>query len=319
MKKSLTIIVLVLIASLASAQNGVTFTVDENLTPIDEDNLDMEDYQSRGSWALNGIFHDEGILEPIWIAQSFSDDERFYTFKGKDVFFQTIVRAYAEHRPLVLSIASCTNINGDNPVQPQQRERIIAFEGIENGRDMGSLVMQDGRTVRFDMLVRSGHLAAATDADVAILKNQYHLSDVFDFRFDAEKAAAPDRVIDGVTYTHLSTLPEALIAAMASGSSSSEQVDTRDIGSLVINKAFDPQAQEFARQLYPAIVTDGQAQQYYGEFLRGVLNAKGGVLWHCSQGKDRAGWASAFVLAALGASRETIVEDFDLSNQSYAA
>lgn len=212
---------------------------------------------------------------------------------------------------------ACTS-NNDNPaVQP--RQRIIAFEGIENGRDMGSLVMQDGRTVRFDMLVRSGHLAAATDADVAILKNQYHLSDVFDFRFDAEKAAAPDRVIDGVTYTHLSTLPEALIAAMASGSSSSEQVDTRDIGSLVINKAFDPQAQEYARQLYPGIVTDGQSQQYYGEFLRGVLNAKGGVLWHCSQGKDRAGWASAFVLAALGASREVIVEDFDLSNQSYAA
>jgi protein-tyrosine phosphatase len=49
-----------------------------------------------------------------------------------------------------------------------------------------------------------------------------------------------------------------------------------------------------------------------------VLNAKGGVLWHCSQGKDRAGWASAFLLATLGASRETIVEDFDLSNQSYA-
>ena len=42
------------------------------------------------------------------------------------------------------------------------------------------------------------------------------------------------------------------------------------------------------------------------------------MLWHCSQGKDRAGWASAFLLAALGASRETIVEDFDLSNQSYA-
>ena len=44
----------------------------------------------------------------------------------------------------------------------------------------------------------------------------------------------------------------------------------------------------------------------------------GGVLWHCSQGKDRAGWGSAFVLAALGASRQVIVDDFDLSNQSYA-
>ena len=103
MKKSFIIIILALVASFASAQNGVTFVVDENLTPIDEDDLDMEDSQLRGSSALYGIFREEGVLEPIWIAKSFSDDERFYTFKGKDVFFQTIVRAYAEHRPLVLS------------------------------------------------------------------------------------------------------------------------------------------------------------------------------------------------------------------------
>ncbi len=38
----------------------------------------------------------------------------------------------------------------------------------------------------------------------------------------------------------------------------------------------------------------------------------------CFQGKDRCGWGSAFVLAALGASRKTIVEDFGLSNASYA-
>ena len=134
MKKSFTIIMLALIASLTSAQpfsmkevealslvkvveglqgpttgldivsqGSVTFVVDKNLTPIDEDDLDMEDSQLRGSSALYGIFKDEGVLEPIWIAKSFSDDEQFYTFKGKDVFFQTIVRAYAEHRPLVLS------------------------------------------------------------------------------------------------------------------------------------------------------------------------------------------------------------------------
>ena len=216
-------------------------------------------------------------------------------------------------------LTACSS-NDDNAVTPT-RERVIAFEGIENGRDMGGLVMQDGRTVRFDMLVRSGNLATATDTDVAVLMSRFRLSDVFDFRFDAEIAAAPDRVIDGVTYTQLSTLPEAFIAAMSSGSSSSSQdaIDTRDIGALLMDRVFDPKMQAFAKQLYPAIVTDAQAQAYYGQFLRGVLAAKGGVLWHCSQGKDRAGWGSAFVLAALGASRRTIVEDFDLSNQSYAA
>ena len=90
------------------------------------------------------------------------------------------------------------------------------------------------------------------------------------------------------------------------------------MAAVLMKYAFEPKAQTMARQLYPAIVTDSLAQCYYGEFLRGVLHAKGGVLWHCSQGKDRAGWASAFLLAALGADRETIVEDFDLSNQSYA-
>jgi hypothetical protein len=54
------------------------------------------------------------------------------------------------------SVFTACSDKEDNPVQPQQRERIIAFEGIENGRDMGGLVMQDGRTVCFDMLVRSG-------------------------------------------------------------------------------------------------------------------------------------------------------------------
>ena len=58
---------------------------------------------------------------------------------------------------LVCGASVFTACKEDNPVQVQQRERVITFEGIENGRDMGGLVMQDGRTVRFDMLVRSGN------------------------------------------------------------------------------------------------------------------------------------------------------------------
>ena len=202
--------------------------------------------------------------------------------------------------------------------QVANSQRVIAYEEIENARDMGSLVMKDGKVIRTGMLVRSGNLSKATDSDVALLKEKYHLTDVFDFRFEAEANAAPDRIIDGVSYTHLSTLPQAFIQGFSSSRADTTNMDTRDMLAVLMKYAFDPKAQTMARQLYPAIVTDSTAQQYYGEFLRGVLNAKGGALWHCSQGKDRAGWASAFLLAALGASRETIVEDFDLSNQSYA-
>ena len=202
--------------------------------------------------------------------------------------------------------------------QVAHSQRAIAFEGIENARDMGTLVMQNGQTVRTGMLVRSGNLSKATDCDVAVLKEKYRRTDVFDFSFEAEATAAHDRIIDGVSYTHLSTLPQAFIQGFSSSRPDSAKMDTRDMLAVLMKYAFDPQAQTMARRLYPAIVTDSTAQRYYGTFLRGVLRAEGGLLWHCSQGKDRAGWASAFLLAALGASRETIVKDFDLSNQSYA-
>lgn len=203
--------------------------------------------------------------------------------------------------------------------QVAHSQRAIAFEGIENARDMGGLVVQDGRTIRAGMLVRSGCLAKASDSDLAMLKDAYRLTNVFDFRFESEAEAAPDRVVDGVSYTHLSTLPKALIEGFSSSErSDTTQPDMKDMAAVLLKYALDPKAQKMGRQLYPAIVTDSLAQQYYGAFLRGVMAAKGGVLWHCSQGKDRAGWASAFVLGALGASRESIVEDFDLSNQSYA-
>ena len=104
MKKSLSIIVLALLANLASAQNSVTFVVDENLEPLN-DKYFMEHLQKSGSEAVNGIFHDEGVPgdTQATIAWSFSNDEKFFTFTGKDPFFKTIVCAYAEHRPLVLS------------------------------------------------------------------------------------------------------------------------------------------------------------------------------------------------------------------------
>ena len=208
-----------------------------------------------------------------------------------------------------LVLAGCTSA---------PKDRTVAFEGIENARELGGLQMQDGRTIRAGKLVRSAELSKATDADVALLKKRFGLTDVFDFRFEAERSKAMDREIEGVKNTWLSTLPEKFVAAFASGRADTTVVQSQNLMETLSEYAFNPKAQEMAQKLYPAIVMDTTSQKRYGEFLRGVLSSKGGALWHCSQGKDRCGWGSAFVLAALGASRETIVEDFALSNVSYA-
>lgn len=201
---------------------------------------------------------------------------------------------------------------------PTPKERVLHFDGIENARELGGLVMQDGRTIRTGKLVRSGELSNASDADVSLLKGRFDLSDVYDFRFERERSSKPDREIDGVTNTWLSTLPQAFVDAFSSGRADTMVVQSAGLLETVASYAFNPKAQELADRLYPAIVMDPTSQKRYGEFLQGVLDAEGGVLWHCSQGKDRCGLGSAFVLAALGASRETIVEDFALSNVSYA-
>ena len=211
---------------------------------------------------------------------------------------------------LIMSmLASCTHT---------PKDRTVSFEGIENARDLGGLVMQEGRAIVPGKLIRSGNLSKATDADVALLKDRFSLTDVFDFRFEAEAAGEPDRVIEGVRYTSLSTLPQAFIDGFSFGRTDSPKVKSADFLEILAKYAFQPQAQGMAKKLYPAIVMDSLSQRYYGAFLEGVLKADGGALWHCSQGKDRAGWGTAFLLAALGADRKTIVEDFGLSNASYA-
>ena len=39
------------------------------------------------------------------------------------------------------------------------------------------------------------------------------------------------------------------------------------------------------------------------------------LMFHCTAGKDRAGFAAALFLAALGVERETIIEDYMLTNE----
>jgi protein-tyrosine phosphatase len=61
------------------------------------------------------------------------------------------------------------------------------------------------------------------------------------------------------------------------------------------------------------LVSDFTAQ--FGGLLRALIDAANRPLvFHCTQGKDRAGFGAAMVLSALGVPWETVVEDYLLSN-----
>ncbi|MBP3203577.1 MAG: tyrosine-protein phosphatase [Bacteroidales bacterium] len=190
----------------------------------------------------------------------------------------------------------------------------MQLEGIINARDLGGLRV-GGKTIRPGLLLRTAHLSDATEADIRLLNQKYHLRRIFDFRSLMEAAAQPDKPVPGAEHILLPTLDQE--AERRSGDAVPDET-WLDLPQRIARLSFTPLFQKKARELYPSLVLSEYSQLQYASFLNLILETpEGAVLWHCSQGKDRTGMGAAFVLGALGASRETIVADFETSNLIY--
>lgn len=166
------------------------------------------------------------------------------------------------------------------------------------------------------LLLRSAHLGEATDEDVRVLKEVYNLRKIFDFRTMSEFESLPDRDIPGAEHVLLPTLDQE--AEKRSGEAVPAQT-WLDLPSQIVRLSFNDLFKKKARELYPSLVLSEFSQLQYAAFMNMIVDtAEGAVLWHCSQGKDRTGIGAAFILGALGADRDTIVQDFDNSNIVYA-
>lgn len=195
-------------------------------------------------------------------------------------------------------------------------QQLIGLEGVLNARDLGGYEMADGRHIRPGLLLRTGCLNTATDADVRRLEDEFHVVHVFDFRTKGEILRAPDRELRGADNLHLPSNDPATEGEWRA-SALSEVAKNNDM-ELLLHSAQTVETKQTLYNMYPALITSEWTQLQFATFLNYVAKTdNGAVLWHCSQGKDRTGWGAAFVLAALGASRELIIEDFDLSNAFY--
>lgn len=198
-------------------------------------------------------------------------------------------------------------------------QQFLPVKGIVNARDLGGYEVQDGRKVKNGMLIRAAHLADASDSDIAYLDN-LSVAAVIDFRKEEEKQGKVDRDIPGARYVSLSV--DASGNAMADATEEEKKKMTGrkkfDVKKIIVFAAFNDKAKAVARDMYPTLLFTPDCQRQFARFFRLVLGTKNGaVLYHCTQGKDRTGIASALLLAALGASRETIVADFDATNKVY--
>ena len=198
-------------------------------------------------------------------------------------------------------------------------QQFLPIKGIVNARDLGGYTMLDGRIVDSGRLLRAAHLADATDEDIRNLE-RLPVTAIIDFRKEQEKVGKADREVPGARYTSLPVDPSGNAMATATEEEKKKFSGQKkfDVKKVIVFAAFNKKAQAVAREMYPTLLFDPDCQQQFARFFRLVLETDhGAVLFHCTQGKDRTGIASALLLAALGADRETIVADFDATNRVY--
>lgn len=198
----------------------------------------------------------------------------------------------------------------ENTIDTTAFPQSIGLTGIVNARELGGYISEDGRKVKRGVLLRTGALSGMTEADRTCLMEQYHLTDVIDFRTSFECAAAPDPVMDPVAYHPIRILDEqgsqtAGMAAAATG----EGFPLEKLVEYIKSGKVHPE------DMYVDIVQSAASKEGYRKFFEYLLEHKeGALLWHCSAGKDRTGLGAAFLLTILGVNRQTVLEDYSLTN-----
>ncbi|MBV6755922.1 tyrosine-protein phosphatase [Rhodococcus opacus] len=168
--------------------------------------------------------------------------------------------------------------------QPPAAPRSLGLEGARNARDIGGYSTADGGVVRSGVVFRTDALDRLTPRDLAQLESS-NVTVVDDLRTTYERALAPDRLpagADGHWYDVLGQSPITTLVDMPAA--------------------------------YRAFVTGPGANEAFSAVLHDIAESDGAVIYHCSAGKDRTGWATAVLLTVLGVPRETVNADYLLSN-----
>ncbi|WP_052391004.1 tyrosine-protein phosphatase [Streptomyces sp. NRRL B-24484] len=223
--------------------------------------------------------------------------------------------------------------------QPTETARSLGLRGAVNARDLGGYRTADGRVVKPGAALRADALNRLGEDDLALLAD-HGLRQIVDLRsLDEVREAGPDIVRglptaeiaaaelsatpvtverttdDGITLHHLPVFAREFDIYVALRNALADRDADKQRALLG-----DGRAEGMMIGLYRWFVTDAVARERFATVVR-LLAEPGGtpLLFHCSAGKDRTGWTAALVLTALGVDRDTVYEDYLLTNERSAA
>lgn len=183
--------------------------------------------------------------------------------------------------------------------------QLIRIKNGRNFRELGGYRTLSGKTIKYHKLLRTGHLADLSPADLSYL-TRYGVKYVIDFRSQDEVRRQPDRIPLGAQYIYDPVFSEDL-------TNSSKSITDLE------KQAADDAAFGFNHMLYAYedMIESQTAQAAYRKFFAILLANKDpnrAVIFHCTAGKDRTGFGALLVLSALGVPLTTIKRDYLLTN-----
>ncbi|WP_081354757.1 tyrosine-protein phosphatase [Polynucleobacter asymbioticus] len=188
----------------------------------------------------------------------------------------------------------------------------LDIPSLPNLRDIGGYQNNEGLYVVRGKTYRSNAFNPMNAQELAKL-GQLDLKNDYDLRTNAEIAAVPDIISSGVHYTQFNVMADDADVAIPPDQLSILFQDPKRTaekfgGAQGVVTMFT--------KSYRGFVSMPSAKKNYRSLFLSLQNPTSSPnVFHCTNGKDRTGWAAASLYALLGISKDKIYEDYLLSNQ----
>jgi protein-tyrosine phosphatase len=193
-------------------------------------------------------------------------------------------------------------MSSDGQIASGSREyaRTLGFAGSPNFRDAGGYATANGGRLRWRRLFRSGHLALLTEPECDAVQ-ALSLDMVVDLRREDEQTREPSRLPEGVRVLSANITPGSQASAIYRDSSAIDDRNAMFAFMCDINRQFVTSQTGTYRKIFMSLLDSGAER----------------VLFNCSAGKDRTGFAIAVLHLALDVPQATLREDYLLSGDYY--
>ena len=173
----------------------------------------------------------------------------------------------------------------------QKRYVRLPLRNAYNVRDLGGYACSDGKTTKWNNLIRGDDLTNLNEDETDFLIN-YGVKTVIDLRSENECSTNPDPFAQRSDVQYMN-IP------------------------LMDNVMADPPPEmirnfDFSLSKTYADLADN-AQPKIKKVIEAIIDSNGGVLFHCAAGKDRTGVIAMLLLGAAGVSEADIISNYEVT------